>query len=340
MVGPTSAGPRYDAKRPQPSSVPPPAWCMAAPTAVCYGETAEALFLTSGFVYDSAEQAEATFAGTVEHYQYSRFGNPTVAMLEARLAAIEGAEACRATATGMAAVHAALLSHLNAGDRVVAVARAVRLLPLDRLDAAAALRHRPPSSSTARDLAQWRDGARRAGATGAAGNPVQPDAGDRRSARGRARWRTRPARSSWWTTCSPRRCCSSRCNSAPMSSSIPAPSTSTARAACSAARCSAARLDRGDAAAVHPQHRPGAVAVQRLAAAEGPGDAGAARRCRLPRRRGRRRLPGRTQPEVARVWYPTRADHPQHALAMRADDGRRHGRHLRGGRRQAGRLRR
>ena len=85
-----------------------------------YGETAEALFLTSGFVYDSAEQAEATFAGTVQHYQYSRFGNPTVTMLEQRLALLEGAEACRATATGMAAVHAAMLSHLKTGDRVVA----------------------------------------------------------------------------------------------------------------------------------------------------------------------------------------------------------------------------
>jgi O-succinylhomoserine sulfhydrylase len=85
-----------------------------------FDETTEALFLTSGFVYDSAEQAEATFAGTVKHYQYSRFGNPTVVMLEQRLAMIEGAEACRATATGMAAVHAALLSHLRAGDRLVA----------------------------------------------------------------------------------------------------------------------------------------------------------------------------------------------------------------------------
>ncbi|MBV9783531.1 MAG: O-succinylhomoserine sulfhydrylase [Acidisphaera sp.] len=85
-----------------------------------HGETAEALFLTSGFVYDSAEQAEATFAGTARHYQYSRFGNPTVAMLEERLAALEGAEACRATASGMAAVNAALLAHLKTGDRVVA----------------------------------------------------------------------------------------------------------------------------------------------------------------------------------------------------------------------------
>jgi len=85
-----------------------------------FDETAEALYLTSGFVYDSAAQAEATFAGTEQHYQYSRFGNPTVAMLEQRLALLEGAEACRATATGMAAVHAALLAHLKTGDRVVA----------------------------------------------------------------------------------------------------------------------------------------------------------------------------------------------------------------------------
>jgi O-succinylhomoserine sulfhydrylase len=85
-----------------------------------HGETAEALFLTSGYVYDDAEQAEATFAGKVEHYQYSRFANPTLSMLEQRLCLIEGAEECRTTATGMAAVNAALLSHLKTGDRVVA----------------------------------------------------------------------------------------------------------------------------------------------------------------------------------------------------------------------------
>ncbi|MEA2778175.1 MAG: O-succinylhomoserine sulfhydrylase [Acetobacteraceae bacterium] len=85
-----------------------------------FGETAEALFLTSGYVYDNAEQAEATFAGTVDHYQYSRFANPTLTMLEQRLCLIEGAEDCRTTATGMAAVNAALLSHLKTGDRVVA----------------------------------------------------------------------------------------------------------------------------------------------------------------------------------------------------------------------------
>ena len=85
-----------------------------------HGETAEALYLTSGYVYDSADQAEATFAGTVDHYQYSRFANPTLSMFEQRLCLIEGAEECRTTATGMAAVNAALLAHLKAGDRVVA----------------------------------------------------------------------------------------------------------------------------------------------------------------------------------------------------------------------------
>ncbi|MBB2190161.1 O-succinylhomoserine sulfhydrylase [Gluconacetobacter azotocaptans] len=85
-----------------------------------FGETSEAMFLTSGFVYDNAEQAEATFTGDVVHYQYSRFGNPTVAALERRLADLEGAEACIATSTGMGAVSSALLSHVKAGDRVVA----------------------------------------------------------------------------------------------------------------------------------------------------------------------------------------------------------------------------
>jgi len=87
-----------------------------------FAETNEAMFLTSGFVYGSAEEAEGAFAGAVrpDRYIYSRFGNPTVAMFEDRLAALEGAEACRAVATGMAAMTAAMLSLVKAGDRVVA----------------------------------------------------------------------------------------------------------------------------------------------------------------------------------------------------------------------------
>ena len=66
-----------------------------------FDETSEALYLTSGYAYSSAEEAEATFKGECTHYQYSRFGNPTVSMFESRLAALEGTEACRATSTGM-----------------------------------------------------------------------------------------------------------------------------------------------------------------------------------------------------------------------------------------------
>ncbi|HEV7339968.1 MAG TPA: O-succinylhomoserine sulfhydrylase [Bosea sp. (in: a-proteobacteria)] len=85
-----------------------------------FGETSEALFLTQGHVYDSAEQCEARFLNKDPGFQYGRFSNPTVSMLEQRMAAFEGAESCRATATGMAAVTAALMSQVRAGDHVVA----------------------------------------------------------------------------------------------------------------------------------------------------------------------------------------------------------------------------
>jgi O-succinylhomoserine sulfhydrylase len=85
-----------------------------------FGENSEAIFLTQGFIYDDAETCEARFAGREEGFVYSRYANPTVAMFEGRLAALEGAEACRATASGMAAVTASLLCQLRAGDHVVA----------------------------------------------------------------------------------------------------------------------------------------------------------------------------------------------------------------------------
>jgi O-succinylhomoserine sulfhydrylase len=85
-----------------------------------HGETSEALFLTQGYVYDTAEAAAARFAGEEPGFIYSRFANPTVAMFEERMRLLEGAEAARATATGMAAVTAAFLCHLKAGDHVVA----------------------------------------------------------------------------------------------------------------------------------------------------------------------------------------------------------------------------
>lgn len=84
-----------------------------------FGETSEAMFLTQGHVYESAEQCEARFLGEEEGFIYARFSNPTVQMFEKRVAALEGAEAARATATGMAAVTAVLMGLLRAGDHIV-----------------------------------------------------------------------------------------------------------------------------------------------------------------------------------------------------------------------------
>jgi O-succinylhomoserine sulfhydrylase len=85
-----------------------------------HAETAEAIYMTSGYVYHSAEEAEAAFNNSRPRYVYGRFGNPTVSMFEQRMALLEGAEAARATASGMAAVFASLACFVKAGDRVVA----------------------------------------------------------------------------------------------------------------------------------------------------------------------------------------------------------------------------
>jgi O-succinylhomoserine sulfhydrylase len=85
-----------------------------------FGETSEAMFLTQGYVYDSAEQCEARFKGEDPGYIYSRYSNPTIGMFERRMIELEGAEACRSSATGMAAVTTAILAPLRTGDHVVA----------------------------------------------------------------------------------------------------------------------------------------------------------------------------------------------------------------------------
>ncbi|MCB1381596.1 MAG: O-succinylhomoserine sulfhydrylase [Notoacmeibacter sp.] len=85
-----------------------------------FGETSEALYLTQGFVYDSAEAAEARFKGEEPGFIYSRYANPTVDMFEKRMCALEGAEDARATSSGMAAISSALLCQLKAGDHIVA----------------------------------------------------------------------------------------------------------------------------------------------------------------------------------------------------------------------------
>ncbi len=87
-----------------------------------FGETGEALYLTSGFTYDNVEQANSAFAEEVDHYLYGRFANPTISMFENRLAAIEGAPMCVATGSGMSAMFASIACLVSAGDRVVAAA--------------------------------------------------------------------------------------------------------------------------------------------------------------------------------------------------------------------------
>ena len=124
-----------------------------------FGETSEALFLTQGYVYDDSAQAEKRFKGEEPGYQYSRFSNPTVAMFEARMCALEGAQAARATATGMAAVTTALMGQLRAGDHIVA-AKALfgscRYIVEDHLP-----RYGVTSTLVeGTDLAQWRNAVR------------------------------------------------------------------------------------------------------------------------------------------------------------------------------------
>jgi O-succinylhomoserine sulfhydrylase len=124
-----------------------------------FGETSEALYLTQGFVYDSAEECAARFNGEDPGFVYARFSNPTVAMFEARMAAFEGAQGARATASGMAAVTAALMGQVRAGDHVVAAKQLFgscrwvveELLP--RFGVASTL-------VDGLDLAQWREAVR------------------------------------------------------------------------------------------------------------------------------------------------------------------------------------
>src|SRR6201989_3023805 len=85
-----------------------------------FGETSEGLFLTQGYVYETAELCEARFKGQDPGYIYSRYSNPTIAMFEQRMIELEGAQACRSPAPGMGAVTTAILAPLKAGDHVVA----------------------------------------------------------------------------------------------------------------------------------------------------------------------------------------------------------------------------
>ncbi|AKE91200.1 MULTISPECIES: O-succinylhomoserine sulfhydrylase [Rhodococcus] len=117
-----SAIPRGGAfERPLPASVRPATLGVRGGTMRSgFEETSEAIYLNSGFVYESAEAAEQAFTGDVDHFVYSRYGNPTVKMFEERLRLLEGAEGCYATASGMSAVFTSLAALLGKGDRLVA----------------------------------------------------------------------------------------------------------------------------------------------------------------------------------------------------------------------------
>ena len=158
-----------------------------------FGETSEALFLTQGFIYDTAEQCEARFKGEDPGFLYSRFSNPNISMFEQRMIELEGAEAARATATGMAAVTTAILAPLKAGDHVVA-AKAMfgscRYVVEDLLP-----RYGIQSTLVdGLDLDQWqqRDAAEHQDLL--PGEPDQPDARRARHRRRSPRSRTRAAR--------------------------------------------------------------------------------------------------------------------------------------------------
>ena len=266
-----------------------------------FGETSEALFLTQGYVYDTPQQAEARFKGEDPGYHlFALRQSDRRRCSSAAWRLLEGAEAARATATGMAAVTAALVGQLKAGDHVVAskamfgsclyVVEELSAALRRRLDAGRRLRSRRLAQ---RDAAQHQDLL--------SGKPDQSGARrdrHRRSGEDRARGRRDAGR---------RQCvrhaavAEARWRSAPIASSIRRPSTSTARAAVSAASFSAREKFIMD---TYPQlpapDRPVAVAVQRLGDAEVAGDAAVRVAAQTDSAATHRRCAGRASESLAR----------------------------------------
>jgi len=141
-------------------------------------ETAEALYLTSGFTYDSAQEADEKFAGTRPGYVYGRYGNPTIRVFEERLMALEGpgAEECLGTGSGMAAVNAALLANLKAGDRVIG-AKAMFSSCLWILDTLLPRFGVEVALVDGADLDQWRDAAQKGCKLALIETPANPTLG-------------------------------------------------------------------------------------------------------------------------------------------------------------------
>ena len=281
-----------------------------------FGETSEALFLTQGYVYDSAEECEARFYGKTPGYVYSRYSNPTVDMFEQRMAALEGAEAARATATGMAAVTTALMGQVKAGDHVVA-AKALfgscrwvveEWLPrfgvtstlvdgtdLDALEEGGAARTPRRSSWKRRPIRRWRcyDIAAVAEIAHAAGAKLVVD-----------------------------NVFATPLYQSPLALGADCVVYSATKHIDGQGRVlggvilASEKFIMDHVHQVHPPDRAVAVAVQRLGAAEGAGDAC---RCACSGRPTRRRAVSTAlagHKKISRLIYPGRADHPQ------ADDRR------------------
>ena len=263
-----------------------------------FGETSEAMFLTQGFVYASAEQAEARFKDEDPGFIYSRFANPTVAMFEERMRLLEGAEAARATATGMAAVTAALLCFLKAGDHIVA-ARALfgscRYVVETLCRASAS----PARWSTAAILDAWQKAVQpntKAFFFETPANPTlelvdiaavsQDRPSGRRAGRRRQRVRHAAAAEAARARRRHRRLFGDQAHRRPG----PLPRRRGAVLA---------RLLEGSPAQLPAPDRPGAEPVQCLGAAQGPGDAAAAR-ARADRDGGEDRRPPRRAAKVCR----------------------------------------
>ena len=205
-----------------------------------FEETAEAMFLTSGYVYSSAAEAEKAFTGEIDRYVYSRYGNPTISMFEERLRLIEGAPAAFATASGMAAVFTSLGALLGAGDRLVA-ARSLfgscfvvcsEILPRWGVEV---------EFVDGDDLVAMGAGAEQTHSGGVLRDPVQPDAVSWSTSPRCPSWLTPPVQKWCWTTSSPLRFCSRASRWGWTWWCTPAPSTSTVRAGCWAGRSSATR---------------------------------------------------------------------------------------------------
>ena len=300
-----------------------------------FGETSEALFLTQGYVYRRAEECEARFSGKIPGYVYSRYSNPTMSMFEQRMAALEGAEAARSTATGMAAVTTALMGLVQGRRPRGRRQGAVRLLPLGDRGMAAALRRDVDVGRRHRSRCMAKGGAEKYQGV-LSGDADQSDAGGLSTSPRSRKSRTMPAPSWWSTTCSPRRSIRARSSSAPTAWSIPRPSTSTARAAClGGVILGSEKLILDHYAQVYAADRAVAVAVQCLGAAQGPGDAAGAgapadRNCRRGRQCARRPqedhaadLSGTARPSAGRN-YPKQMRGGLDALLVRSQ--RRQGR--------------